>query len=222
MSQKTLAVLLSTLVFSSPAFPQPFSWNLSRDVMTPSVPPTTYLSLNPTVPTPPANGAWSFAKLQSGTYSLLPSYNPLCGGATVTPPTLVCWEDARGVLPLIAASPTNTVNENNGFSNFDLIQGMTQIHPSNTARVVVSWRSPVAGSVRILGRIADIDAACGDGVRLRIRKAPPGPFPFPVGSTVAVPFTSVPNVPIIVNPGNPDKAFTVASTPVVVGTEILF
>jgi len=229
MSKKTLAVLFATLFFSIPAFSQPYSWNLSRDVMTPSAPGPTYLSLNPTVPTTPANGVWTFAKLQGGAYSPLTSLNTACAPSLSVPLlTTICWESAPGLLPLVGASPTATVNLNNGFSMFDLIQGMVMMHPANNAQAVVSWRSSgsaagtagFTGNVRILGRVSDLDTACGDGVQLRIRKSTiPGPLPIPASNTVSVPFTSVPSAPIILNSS---KTFSVASTSVAPGTEILF
>ena len=38
------------------------------------------------------------------------------------------------------------------------------VHPSPTSGAVVSWKSPIAGAVRITGRIADGDPVGGDGV----------------------------------------------------------
>ena len=38
------------------------------------------------------------------------------------------------------------------------------VHPSPTGSVAVAWRSPIAGAVRIRGRIADGDPNGGDGV----------------------------------------------------------
>ena len=231
MSKKSFAVLLSTLVFSAPAISQPYSWNLSRDVMTPSVPPSTYLSLNPTVPVSPANGVWTFAQLAGGNYSALPIFNTACAPSLSIPlSTTICWA-AKSSLPLIGASPTDTVNLNNGFSQFDLIQGMVLMHPANNASAVVSWRSPLvsssgtagfAGNVRILGRITDLDTKCGDGVRFRIRKSTvPGPLPIPFGSTIpVVPSTTSPAGPATIF--NSSKSFSVNFTSVVPGTEILF
>lgn len=228
MSKKQFAMLVSTLMISLPAFSQSYSWNLSRDVMTPSA-PATYLSVNPTVPTTPANGVWTFAMLQAGILSPLPFLNTACAAPFSIPlTTTICWESSPGVLPLVGASPTATVNMNNGFSMFDLIQGMVLMHPANNAQAVVSWRSGASsagtagfsGNVRILGRISDLDTQCGDGVQLRIRKSTvPGPLPIPFGSTVNVPFTSVPAAPIVFNSS---KTFTVASTSVAPGTEIMF
>ena len=194
-----------------------------------------YLNNNPTVPTFPANGVWTFAQRLSGMYLPLTSFNPSCSSSPSTPLTFLCWEAALGQFPLIGASPTATINLNNSFSSIDLIQGMVLVHPSNNARAVISWRSNVVnangtvgftGNVRILGRVAHLDPACSnasvpdDGVRLFIRKSTvPGPLPIPVGSTIAVPFTSVPAAPIIYNSS---KTFTVNSTVVTPGTEILF
>jgi hypothetical protein len=38
------------------------------------------------------------------------------------------------------------------------------VHPGPNSGVAVAWRSPVAGKVRVRGRLADADPNCGDGV----------------------------------------------------------
>jgi hypothetical protein len=38
------------------------------------------------------------------------------------------------------------------------------VHPGPASGVVVAWRSPVAGTVRVRGRVADADPTCGDGI----------------------------------------------------------
>jgi hypothetical protein len=38
------------------------------------------------------------------------------------------------------------------------------VHPGPSSGVVVAWRSPVAGTVCVRGRVADADPTCGDGI----------------------------------------------------------
>jgi hypothetical protein len=45
------------------------------------------------------------------------------------------------------------------------------LHPSPSAGVAVAWRSPIAGPVRVRGRVVDADAVCGDGVEWTLTHA---------------------------------------------------
>jgi mono/diheme cytochrome c family protein len=44
------------------------------------------------------------------------------------------------------------------------------VHPSPTEPARIAWRSPVAGTVTITGRLADADGTCGNGVRWTIER----------------------------------------------------
>jgi hypothetical protein len=44
------------------------------------------------------------------------------------------------------------------------------VHPGPASGVVVSWTSPVSGTVEVSGGLADADATCGDGVAWRLAR----------------------------------------------------
>ena len=48
------------------------------------------------------------------------------------------------------------------------------IHPGPTTGIALSWRSPVAITIRVTGRIADAHAGCGDGAEWRIERVRSG------------------------------------------------
>lgn len=137
-------------------------------------------AVNPTTATPPETGVWTFMQLPSSTplpannssFTMLPIYSSNCLTPVVFPGTFNCWQPVSSPtsLPLIGVSSVQPVTFNNGFSNFDLIQGMTMLHPSQTQAAVIAWTSPTTQSIHILGRIADVDAACGDGVQWAVMK----------------------------------------------------
>jgi hypothetical protein len=54
------------------------------------------------------------------------------------------------------------------FSTLTLPAKSISMHPGPTSGVAVGWTSPVAGSVRITGRVIDGDPNCGDGIDWRI------------------------------------------------------
>lgn len=232
MKKLTTALSLTgAVLLSASAFAQTDSWNLSRDMMSGPVWPFTS---NPTAATAPATGVWSFAKLAApyATYELLTDYKFPCRPANNTPGTLACWENPATIRPTVAVSPWNPTREFSGATDYNVIQGMVHLHPDTNARAVISWRSPIAGDVRIFGRVADLDAACGDGVQWRILKAQ-GPYPIAATSAIPEPSsnflwgnTGVTNWATVRNPailGEPkSQSFAVISANVTVGTEILF
>lgn len=193
------------------------SWNLSRIMMTNDL----NGAVNPTPTVFPETGVWSFMQLPSipsipannTAFTLLPSYTVNCLGSGATPPTFDCWQPVASPssLPLIGVSAIATVNFNNGFSNVDLIQGMTMLHPSPSHAAVVAWTSPAQQNVRILGRVADVDNACGDGVYWAVmRDLTPA-----VGSPVTgvVPYSTT---------LNSATTFVAANVPVLAGTRVYF
>jgi len=138
---------------------------------------------NPTTVFPPETGVWGFMENAGGAlfpptnsaFTLLPAYTVGCldSGATVIPLlSFNCFQPFSnpGSLPLIGVAPTATITFNNGFSFLTLIQGMPLLHPSPTSQAIVSWTSPRTQNVRILSRIADVDAKCGDGIQWGIQK----------------------------------------------------
>lgn len=166
------------------------SWNLSRIMMSNDL----LGAVNPTAAVPPETGVWTFMQLPSFTplpannsgFTPLPTYTTNCLSPVVAPGTFNCWQPVASPssLPLIGVSAVPAVNFNNGFSNFDLIQGMTMLHPSQTRAAVIAWTSPATQTVHILGRIADVDAACGDGVQWAVMKDLAAGVGAPVGGVV--------------------------------------
>lgn len=172
------------------------SWNLSRAMARNDM-----LVANPTTTTVIETGVWTFMQLPSSTplpannsgFTLLPSYTTNCLTPSVTPGWFNCWQPVSTPtsLPLIGVSVLGEVTFNNGFSLFDLVQGMTMLHPSQTQAAVIAWTSPSAQSVHILGRIADVDAACGDGVQWAVMKDLAAGAGAPVGAVL--PYATVMN-----------------------------
>lgn len=242
----TTLTLMGTSLISHPAVSQTDSWNLSRDMMTG---PAWPFSTNPTTTVAPATGVWSFAKsvVPYTTYSLLADYSAQCPlDIGFSPKTLSCWYEASNLLklPAVMISPWNAITyRNNAVNSFTVTQGLVHFHPETNVRLVISWRSPIEGNVQILGRVADLDANCGDGVQWRILKAQ-GPFPIAATDAIAEPaasfivdratpvadWASVANLAPIINPAPnvtpppilpKSRSFSVTSTSVKVGTEIL-
>lgn len=110
-------------------------------------------------------------------------------GTPVDPDLLALWRDYLGLntAQLEPLLPTRVER----LSNYDFIQGWTAgedlsilanssdnavripgatpahsvaVHPAPSRAAVVAWRSPLAGSVRITGRVVDAHLDCGNGV----------------------------------------------------------
>ena len=64
-------------------------------------------------------------------------------------------------LPSVTINATGTLQTPHGFVWPD---GVVSVHPLPDQLVIVGWRSPITGAVRITGGITDIDSNCGDGV----------------------------------------------------------
>jgi hypothetical protein len=62
----------------------------------------------------------------------------------------------------------NTTAREQTILSFRLPPRALAIHPGPTSGVAVAWQSPVAATVKIAGRVADIDPGCGDGVAWRV------------------------------------------------------
>src|SRR5262249_45230666 len=66
-----------------------------------------------------------------------------------------------------ADGPSLTVNTNNRelqILSFRLPPRSVAVHPGPSNGVVVGWKSPISGRVRVTGRLADADPQGGDGV----------------------------------------------------------
>jgi hypothetical protein len=75
--------------------------------------------------------------------------------------------DGGGDTPNVIANSTNKVV---GFLNIKLPPHSLSMHPAPAGGVAVAWKSPITGTVRISGRIADADPACGDGVAWKVER----------------------------------------------------
>lgn len=68
-------------------------------------------------------------------------------------------------------TPSITVNRSSEtvrFSTLTVPGRSVLVHPSPSQEVVVAWRSPIQGKVRIKGSVADADGNCGNGVAWRV------------------------------------------------------
>jgi hypothetical protein len=62
----------------------------------------------------------------------------------------------------------NTTAREQTILSFRLPPRAVAIHPGPTSGVAVAWQCPVAATVKVAGRVADIDPSCGDGVAWRV------------------------------------------------------
>ncbi len=80
------------------------------------------------------------------------------------------WRGAGDTPSLLA----NTTDKELTILTFKLPAKSVSVHPGPTAGVAVGWKSPVSGTVRITGRVADGDPACGDGIAWILDHRRPG------------------------------------------------
>lgn len=66
--------------------------------------------------------------------------------------------------PAMASATANTTGKDVTILTFRLPRKSVAVHPGPASGAVVSWKSPIAGAVRITGRVADADPVGGDGV----------------------------------------------------------
>ncbi len=58
----------------------------------------------------------------------------------------------------------NTTDKEVTISTLKLLPKSLAVHPGPKNGVVVAWRSPIAGTVKITGGVTDADPTCGDGI----------------------------------------------------------
>ena len=58
----------------------------------------------------------------------------------------------------------NTTDKEASISTLKVPPKSVSVHPGPKNGVAVSWRSPMAGTIRISGGVADADPTCGDGI----------------------------------------------------------
>jgi hypothetical protein len=63
-----------------------------------------------------------------------------------------------------ASATANTLGEELTIATFRLPARSISVHPGPASHALVSWRSPIAGKVRVSGRVADGDPQCGNGI----------------------------------------------------------
>ena len=117
-------------------------WNLARDVL------DDFLSGNP----PGKSGVWCFLDARTGT--LLPEAVRDVSGK----PGLHAWRD--GDTPSVFV---NTTKEPIAVWT-KLPARSVFVHPAKDGAVAVGWLSPIAGKVRVTGRLADVHPGGTDGV----------------------------------------------------------
>lgn len=139
------AFALSGVVLAGEAL----SWNLSRDMMT-------GITQNP-------KGVWAFMQNNTHThdpanYTLLPSYwGPI--GPYGYPISMWRNDENEAYIGI----PTKTHRW--GGASITALRGMPHLHPGfNGNQPILRWKSPVSGTINILGRVSSVDGTCGDGI----------------------------------------------------------
>ncbi|BAP56859.1 hypothetical protein THII_2562 [Thioploca ingrica] len=153
------------------------SWNLSSDMIIAT------MSTNPCSPTnllPSSFGigcVWTAMYDAVGTshnslnYLMMPNYFPTYPGPSNPGPSnpFAVWTNPSQYALLVGVA-TQTYNASNGTSNFTHIQGIPTLHPDTTLSSIIRWKSPINGNINIMGRIADVDSACGNGINWFVDK----------------------------------------------------
>ncbi|MGB7160619.1 MAG: DUF1549 domain-containing protein, partial [Tepidisphaeraceae bacterium] len=81
------------------------------------------------------------------------------------------WRNARSAeAPIVLINSTPQAQTINGVAGLTLPGLSVNLHPSPSAGVAVSWKSPISGRVRITGRVTDGHAVCGDGIAWSLAK----------------------------------------------------
>lgn len=142
------ALLLSLASLNTFAAAQ--SWNLARDM---------YIATEAA----PAGSAWSFMQNKTAVklaanYTAMPTFvADVCNGAEVT-----CWRDASTGAYISVIKKAFTFSGSGG--SFVFKKGEAVTHPGANSQTVVRWASPIAGNIKVLGRVNDLHNSCGDGV----------------------------------------------------------
>jgi hypothetical protein len=110
---------------------------------------------------------WHFMQRVNGgreapTYELLPSFTTHAFGIQ----GLEQWTAIQVGFPtndMLPAVGINTTDVTQSYSTLAWPGHTVRVHPSGVA-VVVGWKSPISGQVRISGLVRDMDAHCGNGV----------------------------------------------------------
>jgi hypothetical protein len=124
------------------------SWNLSRDM-------ADNITKNP-------SGVWAFMQNTTGVhepsnYTFLKKYSTSLKPSGSSYP-MINWI-GNGDQPYIGI-PSKTYNWRKIAT-----KGVVHLHPAdNGTQPIIRWRSPINGTISVLGRVSDVDGDCGDGV----------------------------------------------------------
>ena len=135
------------------------SWNLSRDMMN-------GITTNPFG----VGNVWMAMYDAVGTshnpanYQAMPTYDPNYMGYL-----WAVWKNISQYALLVGVA-TQTFIFSNGTSYFTVIQGTPTLHPGPNLSSIIRWQSPINGNINIMGRIADLDFACGNGIEWFVDK----------------------------------------------------
>jgi hypothetical protein len=83
-------------------------------------------------------------------------------------PGLFAWRNEPDC-PNVVANATGAEAK---FSTIQMPANTIALHPGPTSDVAAVWTSPVAGEVRLSGRLTDFDPNCGDGIAWELRHTP--------------------------------------------------
>jgi hypothetical protein len=100
-------------------------------------------------------GVWAFMEAQTlhnaASYQLMPTYSKNCVWDAVVNSTASCWQDL--------STPSLNVSVMIGAA-----RGIPVLHPHTDRAVLIRWKSPISGTIDVMGRISDVDNGGGDGV----------------------------------------------------------
>jgi hypothetical protein len=134
------------------------SWNLSRDVGATG----NQISFNQG-----AEGVWYFMRGHTTDhnpqlYRFIRRFNAPAVLATGNPAPagFSQWEEPGGPPGILFNFTDGPVRP----EGFDVPPRTVDMHPGPDMLVIVAWKSPVNGNVRIRGSFSDLDANCGNGI----------------------------------------------------------
>lgn len=130
------------------------SWNLSQDM-------SIDMTKNPT-------GVWAFMQ-NKGTHNPV-NYTLLQNHSSNGTYPMDEWLDVQP-FPYIGMLTKNYRWLSVGKNRIKALKGTPHLHPGKNGRqAIVRWKSPITGKVSLLGKVADVEHYCGDGVSWSLEK----------------------------------------------------
>jgi hypothetical protein len=130
---------------------------------------------------------------------------------------LHAWSGANG-----ADNPSvsvNTADQEAAFLTIRMPARTVAVHPSPNAGVAAAWKSPIAGKIRVAGRVQDADAICGDGIEWTLDHVSGGTLELARGAIANGAMAAVPDRSLNVKEGDlvqlvilPKKEYTCDTT----------